>query len=1367
MQHRTVTLIAALICVCAGRALAESETVSFKHITMQDGLSSNTINSTYRDGLGFVWISTDCGLNRYDGYSIKTFIPGSAASAKAGKRCSVGRVWDIDGDKLLVSANRSFFIFDKRTEVFSDASQVFGGRGLSPLTSVVTVDKRHRVWVASGGTCSIYSSDDTGARESKVEGFSKAKITSFDQRGDKMYAAHSDGQISIFSQSGTGDWRLEKGVDGPKETDERHYDIFTDSMGDIWLIPGDSYGLWFWPGSSGVWKKCSDATPPPMRMPSFMIHSIAEDSEGRIWVASNHGGINIIDLRAGRCTEIRSRKNSSRTILSNSISNLYSDDQGCIWVGDVRLGVSVFGEPIYKFGFDNLETGTTPPDFAAQVNCIAEDSDGNIWYGTNDNGLLLTRIRTGEHQVFTHSGENSLPSDIVVSLCPDADGGMWVGTFLGGMCHYDGRRFTRFHKAPEIPKAAASDNIWSISMDSRDRLWVGSLGQGAAMFDKNSGKWASWTTEEGLPSDFVTKVIPMSDGKIAIGTSEGLCYLSFSDTANEIEKDTILRNGANIVDLRYDSRGLLWACTSAGLHVIDGRTGRHLGSINTTNGLSSDATLGISEDRRHVMWVTTTHGISSIDISHDGNKGSISFRVYNYSDQDGTIVGSINERATICTADGEIIIGRANGVDRFRPEDIKYNSEKPLVTFTSLSTFGEETPIGAAADGGFSLDEALTYCQEIELPYDVNMFTVYFSTLSTILPEKVTYEYKLDGFNNSWIKTTENQATYTNLSPGEYMLMVRAANCDGIESEEASALRIRILPPWWMSPAAYAAYVLIVIGAIMLSVKWVRDRYRAKFRLRQMMADIEHERKVDDMKLRFFTNVSHELRTPLSLIVSPIENILSKMPSQSPDRGQIELIHRNSLKLLNMVNQLLDFRKTDIGGMTLNLSEGDFAGYIEQCCKAYCALDKKDIKFSFRKEAKNILIKFDKDKIGKIITNLLSNAYKFTPVGGQVRATVGLTEDKARAYVSVSDTGIGISDEHKKHIFERFYQVPQTDSSFAGSGIGLNLVKDFAEMHGGSVSVSDNEGGGTVFRVEIPVPQVVTQSDSDNDEANPLKETEKGGSGGKLIAIVDDNPDFISLLQDTLRDEYDTVEAHNGQEAFSVIEKALPDLIITDVMMPVMDGNELCKKVKNDIRTSHIPLIMLTAKAAEEHNIEGLKSGADDYLTKPFNPQILRLKVKRLIEQGEKRKQAFKSQIEPEPSQITITTLDEQLIKKAIDYVETNIASPALSVEDLSRHLGMSRVHLYKKLTTITGRSPIEFIRILRLKRAAQMLKDPSQNVSDVAYSVGFNNPKYFTKYFKEEFGVLPSKYYLQQDDEKTKNDSNIANDNSKKAETE
>lgn len=1337
MKH--IIALAASLLVFAESSFGGNGTFSFKHISMQDGLSNNKVNSVYRDGMGFTWFSTACGLNRYDGYSMTVFLHTDGDSTSLADN-TVQWVADIADDKMLVRTDHAYSIFDKRKEVFSSADHIFSSAHVMAQYAVTFADSEGDIWLSDGTSCSVYSSRRDALTQRGLSGGSQAKVSSICEAGGCIYIVHADGAIGSFVKDAAGSWQRKQVEATPLGLGDHR--IFVDSGGDYWVHQQDRCGLWHKSAQTGKWEHLTDKNAAPFRMPPFVTRGVVEDACGRIWVATDHGGINVIDRRQGAMTEVRSHKRQPRSLMSNGISCIYADKQGCVWVGDVSMGVSLFAEPMFKFDIDNLNIDDIDPDFVAQVNAIAEDGAGGLWFGTNESGLLRIDVATGRKRLFRSSASDtrSLPSDIVVTLCADGRGGLWVGTFLGGLCHYDGRAFRRFHNATGVAHAAAADNVWAICQEN-GKVWFGALAKGLAILDERNGSWRQIDEADGLPSRNVRKIVSLRDGRVAVGTSEGLCIV---DSRNDyaVSRVNVGDKSLDIAinDMLYDSRGLLWVCANNGLHVINGKDMGQVSHLNRSDGLPTDATLGVIEDHSRGIWVATASGMTSVEVHKDDRNEMVSLNTYCYGDQDGFLTGSINERAIACVSNGEVIVGRANGVNKFKPAEIMYNKERPHVCFTGLSTFGQPVKVARPAAGGFSLTQALPFCDKIALPYGVNMFTVYFSTMSNVLPEKVKYSYMLEGFNGGQITTNDNYATYTNLTPGHYRLRVSAANCDGLESETASVLDIDILPPWWRTGWAYTLYACAIIAAIFFSIKWIRDRDKAKFRLRQMLDEVERQKQVDDMKLRFFTNISHELRTPLSLIISPLDNILDSLPADDANRGQLELVHRNSVKLLGLVNQLLDFRKADKGGMTLNLSEGDMVSFVNDHCEAFVKLSGKRINFSLEAAEKNIYMKFDKDKIGKVMDNLLSNAYKFTPAGGDVTVSVSLTADKTRAVVSVRDTGMGVPDEHKAHIFERFYQVPQTDTSIVGSGIGLHLVKEFVALHGGSVSMTDNPLGGSIFTVELPTnlgPATESAPDADKEE----EANGKGQTKRPTVMIVDDNEDFLTLLRETLRASYDLVEAHDGAEAYDKIAESKPDLIITDVMMPIMDGNALCAKVKGDPKTSMIPLIMLTAKSAEEHNIEGLANGADDYLTKPFNPQILRLKIQKLIELSRKRQQSSRNQIDPEPSQIDITPLDEQLIQKAIAYVEQNIASPNLSVEDLSRHLGMSRVHLYKKLIAITGRPPIEFIRIIRLKRAAQMLKDPAQNVADVAYAVGFNNPKYFSKYFKEEFGVLPSKY--------------------------
>ena len=609
-----------------------------------------------------------------------------------------------------------------------------------------------------------------------------------------------------------------------------------------------------------------------------------------------------------------------------------------------------------------------------------------------------------------------------------------------------------------------------------------------------------------------------------------------------------------------------------------------------------------------------------------------------------------------------------------------------------------------------------------------------------------------------------HRVTYTNLAPGTYILKVKATNSDGYAGTEEASLKIVILPPFWMTPWAYIVYALLIVGVVSFSLYAVQRRERNKFRIRQIEEDAKKREELSQMKFRFFTNVSHELRTPLTLIISPMESMMKEITDEKL-HGKLQLMYRNAQRLLNLVNQLLDFRKNEMTGLHLTLSEGDIVAYVRSICASFLMLsEKKHVHLTFFSAMESLNMSFDEDKIGKVVMNLLSNAFKFTPDGGRVDVALEMSKEMSgRLLIKVSDTGVGIRDEDKERIFERFYQVEQEEPEHqsTGSGIGLSLVRDFVTLHEGTVRVVDNVGSGSVFLVELPVkhvrvsppkPAPLTEEVEEHEELLPGMEEEalsvdllddmednEDEKEKPLALIVDDNEDLVAFMKDSLSLYFRIQSASNGREAWQKIPELMPDVIVSDVMMPEMDGNELCRWVKTDKRTSDIPMILLTARQAVEDKVEGLTIGADDYVTKPFNVEILILRMRKLIDLSKKRK--AKSLIDPEPSEIAITSLDEKLVENAIKYVEANIGRCDLSVEELSRGLGMSRVHLYKKLLQITGKTPIEFIRVIRLKRAAQMLRESQQNVSEIAYQLGFNNPKYFSKYFKDEFGVLPSVY--------------------------
>jgi signal transduction histidine kinase/DNA-binding response OmpR family regulator len=581
------------------------------------------------------------------------------------------------------------------------------------------------------------------------------------------------------------------------------------------------------------------------------------------------------------------------------------------------------------------------------------------------------------------------------------------------------------------------------------------------------------------------------------------------------------------------------------------------------------------------------------------------------------------------------------------------------------------------------------------------------------------------------------------LNPGDYRLFIRACNSDGVWNEKAAVLNITVTPPFYLSDWAIALYVLIIIGLIIFIIYRTKKYHRAKLERQRAKLEREQEANLNEMKLRFFTNISHDLRTPLTLILTPLQTILSGVVENGL-RKKLNTVNKNAEQLLQLINALLDFRKLDVGAETLRLQASDFVHFIRELCLPFhvYAIDRQ-MNFTFSSEIEILTMQFDPDKVQKIMLNLLSNAFKYTPDGGSIKVHIYQEDD--RVCVSVSDSGQGISNADKEHIFERFFQASQKGLEKTGSGIGLHIVSEYVQMHKGTVTVTRNEPQGSTFTIKLPILEISIPEEfplekiTDEETFEQLEDQHLPTN--PVLLLVDDNKDFCEFMADSLADEYSVLVAFNGQEALEQLRKNDVNIVVSDVMMPIMSGTELCTRIKTNIQWSHIPVILLTARTAEEYQIEGLELGADDYLTKPFNFNLLKLRIRKFLEWTEKCHISFSQKMDVSPGEITITPLDEQLIEKSIKVVEEHISDTEFSVEELGAAVGLSRSHLYKKLMSITGKGPAEFIRTIRLKRGRQLLGKSQLQIAEIAYAVGFNSPKRFTINFKGEFGLSPSEY--------------------------
>ena len=909
-----------------------------------------------------------------------------------------------------------------------------------------------------------------------------------------------------------------------------------------------------------------------------------------------------------------------------------------------------------------------------------------------------------------------------------------------------------------VGNALASNNVWALVEDDKGRIWIASLGGGLQCLEPVSGTFETYTSSNSaLLENNVTSLCWVDNNTLFFGTAnQGVGMMDMR--TREIKKiqgqsgNVKLSNDA-VNHVYKDSRGLVWIATREGLNVYDTR--RHVFlDLSPVAEAKGNFIAAITEDQERNMWVSTSRKVIRVTVASDG-KGSYLFDSRAYNSEDGLQNCDFNQRSIKTLHNGIIAIGGLYGVNVFAPDHIRYNKMLPNVMFTGLSLFDEAVKVGQSYGGRVLIEKELNDVENVEFDYKQNIFSVSFASDNYNLPEKTQYMYKLEGFNNDWLTLPlgVHNVTFTNLAPGKYVLRVKAINSDGYVGMKEATLGIVVNPPFWMSWWAYLLYAVGLVIVLFLARYRMLKREREKFHLQQIENEVAKNEEINNMKFRFFTNVSHELRTPLTLIISPLEGML-KETTDELQSTRLQLMYRNAQRLLHLVNQLLDFRKGEMSTHQLSLSEGDIISYVHSVCNSFLLMaDKKHIQFSFFSGIDTFSMAFDADKVGKIVMNLLSNAFKFTPEGGRVTVMiehVAGTPDILE--IKIADTGIGISDVDKEHIFERFYQAGHKGvEETTGNGIGLSLVRDFVTLHEGEVKVFDNIGMGSVFVIQFPVKHVETQVQlpeetgmpAGDEEDKEMKEEAREETERKnfpLLLIVDDNEDFRIFMRYSLELQYRVKLAVNGKEAWEMMQEELPDLVISDVMMPQMDGNELCRLIKQDKRTAHIPVILLTARQNTEAKLEGLQTGADDYVTKPFNMTILVLRIRKLIELSRYHR-VTQGMIDPAPSEIVITSLDEKLIEKAIKYVEDNMSRTELSVEELSRELGMSRVHLYKKLLQITGKTPIEFIRVIRLKRAAQLLRESQLHVSEVAFEVGFNNPKYFSRYFKDEFGVLPSVY--------------------------
>ena len=1350
MKIRICLLIILMGLLYPGYISSQESPYVFRQIGVVEGLPDNYVKSVFPIPDGRIGVRSTVLLSLYDGANYSNFPFNIHGEYSIAYNHIIPEQY-IDADKRLwMKERKSLRVFDLTTEQYIyNVDSLFQQFGLKDKVADLIIDSEKHCWFLTPGS-SVYMYD---AETKSIEQVCRndefmeyyGGLLGVESHGKYSWMVHQKGAIRCYDLEKK---RFVHQLDFLKDQlkpDDRVVLKILDN-GDFWLMW--DRGVGYYDVYNKKWNQISG-----IQLGHYSwFTSMDVDKGGNAWVGTVIDGFYVIDMHNFSITRTLDIPLLSGNTVRNGIQSIYCDrENNSVWIGLYNQGMCYYHPSMNKIVLYNKKM--INGDWKGEeIRCMLETSKGEILMGTTQ-GVYRYEPETKSMNRFYH--EFSQKNCRV--LYEDSKKRVWVGTYHDGLyCIDHGKVQSYDYPDTDYQNELDFSNIRVMVEDSSGRLWVSIYG-GVGLFNPENGQ-INLLSEQfpELKKYKVANALAIDNqSRLVVGSDNGL-YI-YDPATNKIwipEEDGQANSIFNQGSIKYnqilkDHEGTLWFATQYGLSVLTYNGQSY--TLGKEEGLSK-AILNVVEDKNHDIWISTVTSIYKIKVDRRADK--YSFHVISCLSEDEIRQDDLYSFPSLMTRDNQLFLGLMNGFIAFSPENMIDNQclNRPL--FTSFRLFNVPVVSGETYNGRVLFDKALSYSGEVQLKYDENYITLEFSGLNFPNPSQTSFRYQLEGFDKEWTETLfengQGRVVYNNLPSGEYIFRVSAAGNDRIWGPE-SAFKIVIHPPFWDTLAARIFYAILVILLIFGLIYVINRRNRQKMIRMQEEEALKQKEELDQMKFRFFTNISHELRTPLTLIITPLDMVIRRLTDDAMKK-QLNTIYKNAQNLLSLVNQLLDFRKLEMKGERLHLMNGDMEEFIVSAYNNFMPMAvEKHLNFVNQSEHRALYMFFDRDKVHKIVNNLLSNAFKYTPEGGTVDLLLATEEIEGRNYVriSVSDTGIGISESDLPYIFDRFYQVGNEGDEKIGSGIGLHLVREYVNIHGGRIKVDSQIDRGSVFTVWLPMDLKPEPDELPEEiigtETPDIKEKETTTStvddNLKKLLLVEDNQEFRTFLKEQLEDFYQIIEAADGEEGERKAIEENPNLIISDIMMPKVDGIELCRRIKTNVQTSHIPVILLTARTADDIKINSYEVGADSYMSKPFNFDMLMVRIEKLIEQQEKRKQEFRKNIEVNPSAITITSVDEQLIQKCLEYIEKNMDNPEYGVEELSGDLGMVRMSLYRKLQSITGHTPTDFIRSIRLKRAAQLLQGSQLPIVEIANRVGFSSPSYFSKCFREMFGMLPKQY--------------------------
>lgn len=1116
--------------------------------------------------------------------------------------------------------------------------------------------------------------------------------------------------------------------------------IVTDSQQNIWIRTGERDCLYKYSYEYETFKRFDIKN-----VASYIIKRTEEqaDTENKQFKFSiAESGLKQINKASGQETVYNINTNDPFSINDESIYTTYLDDANNLWIGTRKGGVNHANLNIKPFSYYNTGNGL----ISNEVRAICKDKSGRLWIGSEDKGItVIEHSPKGDKYSYFNTKKN-IDSRRIRSLYCDKFGFVWIGT-KGGLDRYDPQTkiLRHYHADKTKPGSITDPNVFSIMEDSEGTLWIGTFG-GLAKYDRLNDQfiYVPKAVTGGLQ---IRAILEDHEKNLWIATEDrGLTKLIRRSRSSEVSQFKSVRYihkegnensliTSRLYSLAEDGTGIIWIATNQGISRLNPKNNTFR-NFYMKDGLPDDIIMGLLYDDKKSLWISHKKGLSRMNTA--------TFELQNFNVNDGLQSNEFNQNS--CFRDvtsGEMFFGGPNGLNSFFPGKIQTNTYKPRTVLTQLSVMNQAMRPGMEINDQVILKKSLLYTDEIVLSWWNKDFALAFSALHYANPLGNQYKYKLEGYDQHWIFTSGylRTASYSHLSPGSYTFKVYGSNNDGIWSETPAVLHIKILAPWWFTWWAILLYVAVGGVIIVFIYKYIASRI-----------EVSKKEEIHQSKLQFFTGISHEFRTPLTLIIDPLEKLISEKLDHDTIKQYHTLMHRNARQLLLLINQLLDFRKLESGHLTLNLQHSDIVAFVRTAAGAFESRAKdRNIYFTVQSSINSLDIRFDTAKMNMVLNNLLSNAFKFTTDKGKIAVIIDfINNENQMVVIKIKDSGTGISAEEKEKVFDLFYQSQNSNATQEGSGVGLSLTRELIQLHGGNITLESKIGEGSIFSVFLPVSieeEIKKTELSEKDllfeekTADKITSEPADSTGMPLLLVIDDNADIREYIKINFGKEYQIILASNGSEGLSKAVEVIPDIIISDVMMPEMNGLELSRQLKSDERTSHIPVILLTARDSDESKMEGYETGADAYVTKPFNTNVLQAQIKNLLTQRQRLRALFSNGSDMEIKKIAINSTDEVFINKVIQRIYENLEDEEFNINALSEMLNMSRSQFYRKIKALTDQSLIDFVTTIRMNKALEYLLSGEYNISETAQKVGYSMPSNFSRTFTRHFGVSPSKY--------------------------